>query len=108
VFGRLYQSQPNFSRKIIPVVGDVSVDGLGLSDADRRKLEKNVSVVIHSAATLNFMEPLKSVTQIFLCFCFFPAVLVAEWLEALMKQSYQQMSRSNYDEDMPFNTLAKS
>lgn len=59
IFSRLQMSQPNFSRKIIPIAGDVGQDFLGISDADRARLEKNVSVVIHSAATLNFMEPLK-------------------------------------------------
>jgi Putative dehydrogenase domain of multifunctional non-ribosomal peptide synthetases and related enzymes len=33
--------------------------GLGLSEADRRMLEENVSIVFHCAASVRFDDPLK-------------------------------------------------
>ncbi|XP_034238485.1 fatty acyl-CoA reductase 1-like, partial [Thrips palmi] len=44
--------------KVTAVAGDVSVPGLGLSDEDRDVLVSHVSVVLHSAATIIFTEPL--------------------------------------------------
>jgi fatty acyl-CoA reductase len=46
-------------KKLIPITGDVGEERLGLSDTDRQTLINNVNVVIHSAATLDFQQPLK-------------------------------------------------
>ena len=59
LFGRLGTMNPHFSRQIIPVGGEITENGLGISDADRQHLESNVSVVIHLAATLSFTETLR-------------------------------------------------
>jgi len=59
VFDVLRKRQPNFGMKVIPVVGDIRTDFFGINDADHRKLSANVSVVVHSAATLSFVEPLR-------------------------------------------------
>ena len=59
VFERLGMLKPHFSRQIVPVVGDVTEDALGISDEDQQHLESNVSVVIHMAATLSFTETLR-------------------------------------------------
>ena len=45
------------ARRLRPLGGDVSVDGLGLSDEDRARLAE-VDVVIHSAAAVSFDSPL--------------------------------------------------
>lgn len=45
---------------MIPIQGDVSEENLGLSPDDRDTLIANVNVVIHSAATLDFNETLRS------------------------------------------------
>lgn len=45
--------------KVRGVAGDVSVLGLGLSDADRKTLTDNVTIVYHCAATIRFDEELK-------------------------------------------------
>jgi alcohol-forming fatty acyl-CoA reductase len=45
------------ARRIRPLGGDVSVDGLGLDDDDRAALA-DVDVVIHSAAAVSFDSPL--------------------------------------------------
>lgn len=47
-------------KKLIAIDGDVSAHQLGISPADRQRLTDNVQVVIHSAATLDFNETLRS------------------------------------------------
>ena len=43
----------------MPVVGDITLPGLGISEADRENLRKTVTVVFHSAASVKFDDPLK-------------------------------------------------
>lgn len=57
------QSEKIFD-KLIPIGGDVGLLDLGISEADRRTLIANVNVIIHSAATLDFHEPLKPTVEI--------------------------------------------
>ncbi|XP_043467003.1 fatty acyl-CoA reductase wat-like isoform X1 [Leptopilina heterotoma] len=59
IFNPLREKNPFFGKKIIPLSGDVRKLGLGLSDEDRETLIKEVSIVIHAAATTKFDEPLK-------------------------------------------------
>ncbi|KAJ8938151.1 hypothetical protein NQ318_007011, partial [Aromia moschata] len=49
--------------KIVPVVGDVSIDGLGLKESDIDLLINNVSVVFHMAATLKLEAKLKDAIE---------------------------------------------
>lgn len=51
------------ARRVRTVNGDVSRDGLGLTDADRATF-CNVDVVIHSAAAVSFDSPLDSAVEI--------------------------------------------
>lgn len=44
--------------KISVIAGDISQDGLGISITDRKKLLSEVHVIVHSAATVRFDEPL--------------------------------------------------
>ena len=44
--------------KIEPVQGDLIAEGLGLSKEDRKKITENVNVIINSAASVNFDDPL--------------------------------------------------
>ena len=46
--------------KVVVVTGDVSEEGLGLSEADRAKIISNVNLVFHGAATLDFDADLRS------------------------------------------------
>ena len=50
-------------RRIVTVAGDVSRDGLGLSDGDRSVLA-DCDLVIHSAAAVSFDSPLDSAVEI--------------------------------------------
>jgi len=63
VFGKLEVRKPHFSRQIIPVVGDITDDDLGISDADRQHLQSNVSVVMHVAASVRYNDPLRYESQ---------------------------------------------
>jgi phosphoserine phosphatase/nucleoside-diphosphate-sugar epimerase len=51
------------ARRVRPLGGDVSVDGLGLSDDDRAALA-GVDVVIHSAAAVSFDSPLDAAVAV--------------------------------------------
>jgi fatty acyl-CoA reductase len=46
-------------QKLIPIEGDIKVDGLGLKETDRNIIINNVSIVIHSAADVTFDTNLK-------------------------------------------------
>ena len=50
-------------KTIVPIEGDMSADNLGISPKDESLIMKsNVGVVIHSAATIKFDEPIKLVS----------------------------------------------
>jgi fatty acyl-CoA reductase len=51
------------ARRVTPLGGDVSLDGIGLSDADRERLG-GVDVVIHSAAAVSFDSPLDAAVAV--------------------------------------------
>ncbi|KAH8332130.1 hypothetical protein KR074_009092, partial [Drosophila pseudoananassae] len=52
------RSQPDALQRVRPIAGDCSEPDLGISEQDRRILASEVQVVIHSAATVRFLEPL--------------------------------------------------
>ena len=54
---------PEAARRIIPLAGDVTVDGLGLDQAGRELLA-SCSTVVHSAATVSFDAPLDAAVQV--------------------------------------------
>lgn len=61
VFSRIRDS-PSLAgslSKIIPVSGDITFEGLGLSPNDCKELMEKVSIVFHVAATIRFDEPLR-------------------------------------------------
>lgn len=58
LFEKVLKHDPNILSKLVPVCGDVTLLGLGISDSDR-KLMENVSVIFHSAASVRFDDPLK-------------------------------------------------
>ncbi|XP_069698280.1 putative fatty acyl-CoA reductase CG5065 isoform X2 [Periplaneta americana] len=50
-------------KKVIPMTGDITQPGLGLSPKDRDRLCREVSIVFHAAATIKFNENLKVALQ---------------------------------------------
>jgi len=45
--------------KLVPISGDISEKGLGLSAADRQMLVDRVTIIIHAAASVRFNNTLK-------------------------------------------------
>lgn len=59
IFDRIRATDPNQLDKIKVVKGDVSVDGLDISDNDRRRLSETVTVVFHCAANVRFDQAIE-------------------------------------------------
>lgn len=58
LFERLLKSRPNALQKIVPIAGDCQEPDLGISLKDRQLLTEKVQLVVHSAASVRFNEPL--------------------------------------------------
>ncbi|CAK9805522.1 Putative fatty acyl-CoA reductase CG5065 [Anthophora quadrimaculata] len=59
LFDKLREKKSNVFDKLIPIYGDVSVEGLGLSENDRRTIVERVSIIFHNAANVRFHENLR-------------------------------------------------
>lgn len=59
LFQRLRNERPQAFQKIVVLEGDLTLPDLGLKPKDRQLLVATVNVVIHSAATVKFDEPIK-------------------------------------------------
>lgn len=59
LFDKLRKENPSSFEKLIPILGDVSAEGLGLPPVERRVLIERVSVIFHVAANVRFNENLK-------------------------------------------------
>ncbi len=64
IFGQLKQSSPHQFKKLMPVNGDVSLPGLGLSTFDLEVLQSHVSIVFHVAARIRFDRNIKEAVDI--------------------------------------------
>ncbi|XP_077559527.1 fatty acyl-CoA reductase 1-like [Haemaphysalis longicornis] len=64
VFERLKQEQPTALKKVKTVAGDLTQENLGLTSTDQDTLVAKVTVVFHSAAAINFNEPLKRAVEL--------------------------------------------
>ncbi|XP_032577187.1 fatty acyl-CoA reductase wat [Drosophila sechellia] len=58
VFGNLMKINPEALKRVVPCGGDCQEPDLGLSNSDRQVLIDEVQIVIHTAATVRFVEPL--------------------------------------------------
>lgn len=58
IFGRLKLEKPDALEKLVAIPGDISLPLLGISKKSFKAME-NVSLVIHSAATVRFDEPIR-------------------------------------------------
>ncbi|XP_024886088.1 fatty acyl-CoA reductase 1-like isoform X2 [Temnothorax curvispinosus] len=59
LFDKLRDEQPSNFEKLVPIFGDVTEKGLGLSAADRQMLIERVSIITHGAASVRFNDTLK-------------------------------------------------
>lgn len=68
IFREHFKRDPNFQQtihdKVIPVAGDLIIDRLGLSEADRAMVTSETNLVINCAASVNFDDPLLDALQI--------------------------------------------
>ena len=67
-FSRLKKQMPNFlewaESKIVPIQGDLVMDGLGLSASDKQLLSEKCQIIINSAASVNFDDPIQDALRI--------------------------------------------
>lgn len=63
-FDRIRRIQPELLDKVKVIRGDITFDNLAVSASDLELLKREVSVIVHSAATIRFDEPLKRATRI--------------------------------------------
>ncbi|KAK6628958.1 hypothetical protein RUM43_002775 [Polyplax serrata] len=63
LFQRIQKEKPHVLKKVIPVAGDITMDGLGISDDMRKRLSEEVSVVFHGAATLKLESNLRDAVE---------------------------------------------
>ncbi|EFN74412.1 Fatty acyl-CoA reductase 1 [Camponotus floridanus] len=59
LFDRLRNERPHCFKKLIPLKGDIKIEGLGLSSVDRNTLIERVSIIFHVAANVRFDNTLK-------------------------------------------------
>ncbi|XP_068212189.1 putative fatty acyl-CoA reductase CG5065 [Palaemon carinicauda] len=59
LFDHLRGTSPEVLKKLMPIQGDITLPGLGISTSDASTLATSVSVVFHAAATVKFDDPLK-------------------------------------------------
>jgi fatty acyl-CoA reductase len=59
IFDELLSTKPHLKDRVVPMEGDITQEGFGLSESDTKFLEKEITLIIHSAATTKFTENLK-------------------------------------------------
>ncbi|XP_032674567.1 fatty acyl-CoA reductase 1-like [Odontomachus brunneus] len=60
LFDKLRNERPSSFEKLVPVAGDIYVEGLALLPVDRQMLIDRVSVIFHGAANVRFDQSLKN------------------------------------------------
>ncbi|KAF8356166.1 hypothetical protein PRIPAC_97789 [Pristionchus pacificus] len=64
IFNRTRADCPETIAKVFPVEGDITIDDLGLSEENLKRVLEETSVVIHCAATVRFNDTLKSAIEL--------------------------------------------
>ncbi|XP_026740069.1 fatty acyl-CoA reductase wat-like [Trichoplusia ni] len=64
LFQRALDENPKGIHKVVPILGDMELPGLGISDEDRKTLANKVTIIINAAATVKFDEKLSVSTAI--------------------------------------------
>ncbi|XP_075988838.1 putative fatty acyl-CoA reductase CG5065 [Anticarsia gemmatalis] len=59
VFDLIRAQNPDSFKKLRVIGGDITEDQLGISEEDRKTLQKNVNIIFHSAACVRFDQKLK-------------------------------------------------
>jgi nucleoside-diphosphate-sugar epimerase len=63
VYALLYDDPPAAIARVSAVAGDISVDGLALSEADRDEVLARVTSIVHCAAAISFDLPLETARE---------------------------------------------
>lgn len=64
LFHRAHEENPKGIYKVVPIVGDMQLPGLGMNDEDRKIITSKVTIIINAAATVRFDEKLSVSTAI--------------------------------------------
>lgn len=64
LFAVLHAEMPDVLKKVEPIHADLERADCGMTEADRKLLETEISVVFHTAATVKFDAPLKTALNI--------------------------------------------
>lgn len=64
IFSVMKKEQPNYLEKVAAVIGDCSLQNLGIGEQHQEILKNEVNIVIHSAATVRFDEHLRKAVSI--------------------------------------------
>lgn len=52
-------------KKIVPIQGDITIDRLGISDDDLKMIQEDTRIVINSAASVSFDDPLGNALEVY-------------------------------------------
>ncbi|EDV19879.1 uncharacterized protein TRIADDRAFT_32834 [Trichoplax adhaerens] len=64
LFDSIREASPNFTEKVIPIFGDITLENYGICESDLCDIIANTDIVFHVAATIKFDELLrKSILQ---------------------------------------------
>ncbi|XP_062545047.1 putative fatty acyl-CoA reductase CG5065 isoform X2 [Armigeres subalbatus] len=63
VFQRIKNQKPEVFKKLVPIQGDITFDGLGISRDDVQRLTNEAEIVFHCAATLKLEANLKDAIE---------------------------------------------
>ncbi|XP_014677309.1 PREDICTED: putative fatty acyl-CoA reductase CG5065 [Priapulus caudatus] len=59
LFDRVRQATPGVEEKVVAISGDITEPNLGVAASDEEALQREVSIVFHSAATVRFDDHLR-------------------------------------------------
>ena len=58
----MFEQQPTLKARlkdlIVPISGDLIMEGLGISPPERQRIVEEVDIIINNAASVNFDDPL--------------------------------------------------
>jgi len=63
-FSSTEEFHDKIAKMIVPVQGDITIDLLGLSDKDLAMIREDVHVIINSAASVSFDDPLNNALEV--------------------------------------------
>lgn len=64
IFDNIREKTPEALNKLVCIPGDINEPRIGLEDCDIKKLQDNIDIVFHVAATVRFNEPLKDAANL--------------------------------------------